>query len=279
MFFSIKKFNKEIQALKSLPQNDGSLHTLRQGQIKQHILERIHTETETLPVRLTRHERKRTLMQIIISILASLGLLGGTAFASVTATPGDILYPVKRAAEKVHVAVTASEEGKAELQAKHAEKRLDEFSKVKAEASVTVAADKDTKAELKTKTETETRVEVSNALKVLTEVRARLEAKHETRAAESVSKNIARLEERAKAEHIIEQTNTRIKDIQKRVETEVKNNTEPVRVEMLNGTNKIEVDSKSNSGESRVEVKVNSKTESKTNIRIDISSESKLEIK
>ena len=48
---------------------------------------------------------------------------------------------------------------------------------------------------------------------------------------------------------------------------------------MLNGTNKIEVDSKSNSGESRVEVKVNSKTESKTNIRIDISSESKLEIK
>ncbi len=73
------------------------------------------------------------MVPLFIAILVALGA-GGTVVASDSARPGDILYPVDRAAERVRVAFT-SEEDEAELKIRFANERLDELESIVSEES------------------------------------------------------------------------------------------------------------------------------------------------
>lgn len=68
-------------------------------------------------------------VSIILALVAMLG--GGTAFAAETTIPGDLLYPVKvHINENVRVALAGSTEAKAELEARFAERRLEEAAEL-----------------------------------------------------------------------------------------------------------------------------------------------------
>ncbi|MDP3993803.1 MAG: DUF5667 domain-containing protein [Candidatus Doudnabacteria bacterium] len=67
----------------------------------------------------------RAAVAMLIVILA-LTIVGGAARASKGSLPGQTLYPVKRAVEKVEVAFTTSDEGKVKILSNHAKRRLAE---------------------------------------------------------------------------------------------------------------------------------------------------------
>ncbi len=188
MLFNTKKFNKEIFGLKHLPQ-ENLLHPLKKEQLKQVIFQEINSETNSVAKRYIQQERRSNFMKYIISTLLGLSILGGTAFASNSAKPGDLLYPVKKAKEKIQINLSVSEEAKAKLQAKFGEERLKELNKIKSEISVHATG---TPANIKAKVEAEG--EVSNAITTLKEVQTKLEAKGNTTAAAAIGETIVRLQ-------------------------------------------------------------------------------------
>ena len=91
---------------------------------------------------------KKTRMTIAIIIAILLG--GGTSFAAENALPGDALYSVKvHVNENVRELVAVSNEAEAKLQAKLAERRLDEAEKLAMEGKLSA----ETSADLKTRFE------------------------------------------------------------------------------------------------------------------------------
>src|SRR5579864_9139923 len=93
MFWNIKKFNKEISALKSAASRreisgSSGLHPLRKSQLKQEIFSKLEnagaTATETIadPKRYTWHERKNHMIKYIVSTLLGLSLVGGAVSAA-----------------------------------------------------------------------------------------------------------------------------------------------------------------------------------------------------
>ena len=73
-------------------------------------------------------------MSILLVLALLLGVGGGTSFAAEQALPGDILYPVKvDFNEKVTAAFSVNAEARAQLEAKFAERRLEEASKLASE--------------------------------------------------------------------------------------------------------------------------------------------------
>lgn len=63
----------------------------------------------------------------VVAVLALVIMCGGTMGASTNALPGDLLYPVKMATEKIQAFFTFGSEAKAELYLKLAERRVDEI--------------------------------------------------------------------------------------------------------------------------------------------------------
>lgn len=239
MFPSIKIFNKEIDALKHL-KNDASLHPLVQGQIRQRVLSEVKA-SQSAPIRSLWRDSKHKIIQAIVSILASLGLLGGTAFASVSALPGDTLYPVKRAVEKVHVAATISAESKANLQSDIAETRLQELEQVRVQAK----AHTDSGAATTAKAELEAQVQVSSALDALAEVKSKLEAKQDTKAAAAVSAHINKLEAKIQNDTTIKWTD----DLKRKVRSRRSNRNPSRDGDDIRDTNNSEDNSKNRSNQ------------------------------
>jgi len=68
------------------------------------------------------------LAMLLIFFISSASI--GAAFASQDALPGELLYPVKIAAEKIELAVTKDEIKKTELHLEFAGKRLDEVEQL-----------------------------------------------------------------------------------------------------------------------------------------------------
>ncbi len=68
------------------------------------------------------------MIPLIVSLLILAGV-GGTVAVSDNATPGNVLFPVDQAVEKVQL-VLASEDKKVELKAKFANERLDEVNEL-----------------------------------------------------------------------------------------------------------------------------------------------------
>jgi len=67
---------------------------------------------------------------VIIGVFVLLAAGGGTAVAASNSLPGDILYPVKLATERVQFTFTFSDEGTANLHAKFAERRAEEMARI-----------------------------------------------------------------------------------------------------------------------------------------------------
>src|SRR3989344_2174377 len=128
MLFDAKKFKKEIDGLKSLPQG-GGLHPLRQGQIKANVMSAIAVEAPSVSGNFAA-PGSSSFMKYLGTILIGLGLIGGSALASEGSIPGDLLYPIKIAREKVEVKIAVTASGRANVEAKHAEERMDELVKL-----------------------------------------------------------------------------------------------------------------------------------------------------
>lgn len=67
---------------------------------------------------------------ILVAVFVFLMAGGGTVAAASDSMPGDILYPVKMATERVQIAFTFSDGGKAELHAKFAGRRAEEVARM-----------------------------------------------------------------------------------------------------------------------------------------------------
>lgn len=129
MIFNSKKINqkfaREIKALGSLNNSKDALRQEELAEVKQRVLELISKQAGADSYSLT--EKAHNIIRYAVSALVGLSLIGGTAFASGGSIPGDLLYPVKIAAEKVQLGLATSDESKVNLQAKFAQVRLDEL--------------------------------------------------------------------------------------------------------------------------------------------------------
>jgi hypothetical protein len=65
---------------------------------------------------------------VLIGLVAFSAAGGGTVYASQSSLPGDVLYPVKTAAEKLQLAVTWGSDAKANLHLTLAQRRIDEVT-------------------------------------------------------------------------------------------------------------------------------------------------------
>jgi len=85
-------------------------------------------------------ERKRTRHRVVLVIAAAIltvGLLGTAAVAaSASSLPGDLLYPVKRAVEKIELTIHRDPASRARLHLEFAQRRLAELSALLAERRV-----------------------------------------------------------------------------------------------------------------------------------------------
>ncbi|MDP3956867.1 MAG: DUF5667 domain-containing protein [bacterium] len=124
-------------------------------------------------------------MSILLTLALLLGVGGGTSFAAEQALPGDILYPIKvDFNEKVAAAFSVNAEARAQLEAKFAERRLEEASKLASEDRLSANAQTELSArfgahskETKTKiNKLETSGDANGAANVASEFEASLRA-------------------------------------------------------------------------------------------------------
>lgn len=212
MIFNPKKFNKEINWLKSLQANRPELNPLLKEQIKSRLLSNLG-ETKFGKNRYIIKERgiynmpSNMFGKYVVAAVLAIVLVGGTAYASADSRPGDTLFPLKKATEKVQLALTSSSESKAELHARIAEERLEDIAKVSEEH--------------KTEAQAEAKTELSTAIEVLTEVQAKLEARGNTTAAAALASNIARLKAMAADQNFKVKVEVDQEDNETKVEIEI----------------------------------------------------------
>lgn len=135
-------------------------------------------------------------LKYILTILAGIAVVGGTAYAASGSKPGDALFGLKKAGENVELNLVSSQTTKAQLQAKFAQERLAELNEIEREDQTQAGqANTSSDAQIKAKTE------VSNAITQLTAVQAELQAKGEVQAAAAIGDTIARLQAKLTAEN------------------------------------------------------------------------------
>ncbi len=150
------------------------------------------------------------LPKLAFSVLAGVGLLGGTVFASGYSLPGDVLYPLKKAKEKLELQLAPAGRPKALVLVKQAEERLRELSDIK---SIPTQADNAEKlSKQKQAARAQAGIEISAAVETLTQVKKDLEDKGNTQAAESVNTTIVRLVAKAKTEDVDVEDRVRVSD-------------------------------------------------------------------
>lgn len=156
MIFSTKKFNTEIRVLKNMRVSADSLSPGELSVIREKILLRLSRQPAIFSG-FSWSDRIHNLTRYVISILVGLSVVAGTTFASNAAVPGDLLYPIKRAKEKVELSLSVSEESKANLQAGFAKVRLQELHALSAK----IKANKENEGHFNLATSTEIFVNIS----------------------------------------------------------------------------------------------------------------------
>lgn len=210
MFQDTKKFSKEIAALKASGTFESdSLHPLIKDSIKQRVLKSIFAQTADAPKSFVWQEKKTWLIKYIVSPLLGFSLLAGTALAANNSKPGDVLFPVKKAEEKIAISLATSDQAKASLEVKFANRRLEEFKQIREQIKTDVSANAGNATstisgragstnsknhlEFHAKAEAEAQAEVSNAINALTQVRLNLSSKNNQQAASSVENTLLKL--------------------------------------------------------------------------------------
>lgn len=203
MLMDIKKFNKEISALKFLEAGDVSLlHPLIRENTKHRVLSSILTEPQDAPKSFVWQEKKAGILKYLVSSILGFSLLAGTAFAANNSKPGDALFPLKKVEEKIALSLALSEPAKTVLEVKFADRRLKELNQIQAQIQTdqianvisgnAASTEKRTQNSHK-KAEIQAQAEVSNAINTLTRVQLKLDAKNNQQAASSVETTLLRL--------------------------------------------------------------------------------------
>jgi hypothetical protein len=133
----MEKSNREIAGIGRLSEIPDPLSREELERVKSNILKAIAgVAVAEAVVKTGRLNLKfRPLVNYLAAAVLGLSLLGGTAFAAGSSIPGDPLYPVKLATEKVELSLAFSRQSKISLQAKFAGERLNELQKLAAKIS------------------------------------------------------------------------------------------------------------------------------------------------
>lgn len=193
-----RKHEKTLAALKRL-ESDHNLNPLRQAVLKTELLKRIaKTETATTEVGGFAWIPLFKPMPIIATLIISIFVAGSAALATQNSLPGDALHPVKLAAENLEIRLAASEQTRAQLEARHADERLVELSHLRIRATNETAVEARIKIENQHRSaETMTQTELENALNVLQTVQTKLEDRGNLTAAAAIKNVLTRLADRA----------------------------------------------------------------------------------
>ncbi|MBI3231696.1 MAG: hypothetical protein HYZ51_01285 [Candidatus Doudnabacteria bacterium] len=233
MFWDIKKFNRETQALRTMSLSERQ-DVLGVDRVKMRVMSEIASEM-LIEERVSNLAGKgKSLFKAMAAALVSLGLLGGTAFASENSLPGEFLYIVKRAKEKVEIGVTVGLSKKAQVEARHAEERLKELAKLNAKAqsssqpkSVVPAPlifvipsttsttttleslkaeseslEKKPKTPIQIKAQAEAEAQVDKALKALSRAEEKFKDQKNEEARKKIEQNIIKLRQKAESQGI-----------------------------------------------------------------------------
>ena len=193
MFWNIRQFNRELNLLKQLPKEE-LLHPLKSEQIKQAVLAQIAGQTATKS-QIIPNQVVVNIFRYLAVALAGLLVLGGTAWAANYSRPGDLLFPIKKAQEKIELNLAVSEQTQIQLHQRFAQERLDELVSINADlehAKATSTLPNHRVVQAKIQAETE----VNDSITTLQTVKAQLEAKGNIVAASSIDTTILRLQDK-----------------------------------------------------------------------------------
>jgi hypothetical protein len=115
-----------------LEQNQPKLSSAEQAELWQRIAREVHTPTPVAsPYVFASFLKTRSMVPLLIALMVMIGA-GGTVAASEAAKPGDLLFPIERAAERTQLAFARGERA-AELRSAFALERLVELEAILAE--------------------------------------------------------------------------------------------------------------------------------------------------
>ena len=206
------KLNKVIKFLKSVDNRHGVLNDRELLSSKNKVLFAIAKPQADSKQAFSFYQSHLKIFRYAVSFLLGFSLVGGTAFASTTAKPGDLLYPVKLATEQAKLSFTFNESAKVNLQAEFAGERLKELRQLDAVIAATSSKptvkgspnkDDDKKeAVVRVQARAEAQTEVQRAIEALKQVQEKQQAKGNTKAADEMKKNIIKLQTDAKSQNL-----------------------------------------------------------------------------
>jgi hypothetical protein len=133
------KYNRARAVLQAL-RSDNDLNPERQRVLKSELMQDIsHYEASLSHVHTSFWQRFFVArpLPIALTLVVAILIAGGGAFATASSLPGEVLHPIKLAAEKLELTLTASVETRAQVQAKHTSERLHELAELETKAETT----------------------------------------------------------------------------------------------------------------------------------------------
>ncbi|HVY67938.1 MAG TPA: DUF5667 domain-containing protein [Patescibacteria group bacterium] len=231
LFNDDRKFYKEIGALKRLGAAVPPLAAQRQAELKAVLLSRLGQTAKAEQAKFFWWHRHLLLLRYVVAVLAGLSIIGGTAYASGGALPGDTLYPVKLATEQVRLTLALTPEAKVSLQTRFAQTRLQELQQLSERlsqqsggmaavsstpvaapaggASLSAAATDSADSlspdnlRLRIRAEEKARQDVGTALENLQQLQAQAQASGDSRTASSLRDSILNLRQQAQQQNIV----------------------------------------------------------------------------
>jgi len=166
-----------------------------------------------------------SLMILAVVVLGA----GGTAYASDSARPGDILFPVDQVVEKARLAITTNVEAKNELRIRYAEERMKEVEELSVRGSVS------TGTTTPSVDDSDNRRDMSTGLELAASVLA------------DVSADLSNETARARLNAIVEKLNNRIDDLSDEERSDLRGNIE-VRIGDDDGSDDSRIEIRDDSG-------------------------------
>ena len=122
---SLKQFYKEHSDVSKL-----QLSLEAKQRVKSRVMMNLNASTEAATPTASAWPALLWRSYVIVPLIIVI-FVGGTTYVSADSIPGDILYPVKRKVEDVHVFIAPTESRKSELKAEYAKKRLEEYDELR----------------------------------------------------------------------------------------------------------------------------------------------------
>ena len=194
--------NDKLKQFYSNNQNQISFSPEEKQRIKEKIFSGLAEPLPEEKISFWRLFRAFTLKAYVIIPLVLILFVAGTTAVSANSIPGDFLYPVKRRVESTRVLLAPTQESKLNLEINFAEKRSQEFDRVKKEDSVKLQVINEQKIEDKENGErkinrrTKAKEEAEQALKFLEDSRERLHERGDDKRTQRVDKVIENLRDR-----------------------------------------------------------------------------------